>query len=139
MTTLQTPAAGASELRIGLSPQSLQATYVAAAAPVNPPDFTGQADVYSVGNGTTPPTLVRKVDPGYSDEARAAKYSGTVLLSVVVGTDGRADEVRVVKSLGMGLDEKAVLCVRQWAFQPGTHEGVPVRVRAQVEINFQLL
>ncbi len=97
------------------------------------------SDVYSVGNGTTPPRVITKVDPGYTVEARAARLSGSVMLSVVVNTDGRAENISVVKSLGMGLDEMAVACLQQWAFQPGTNQGVPVKVRAQVEINFRLL
>lgn len=98
-----------------------------------------RSDVFSVGNGTTPPSVLSKVDPEYSEEARAAKYSGSVMLSVVVGTDGRADDINVVKSLGLGLDEKAVEAVQRWVFKPGMNQGVPVKVRAQIEINFRLL
>ena len=57
------------------------------------------------------PSILFKVDPEYSEEARQAKYSGTVLLSVVVDTNGTARSIRVVKSLGMGLDEKAIEAV----------------------------
>jgi len=94
--------------------------------------------VYSVGNGTTPPTVLSKVDPQYSQEALAAKYSGSVMLSIVVGTDGKAQDIKVVKSLGMGLDEKAVEAVLQWVFRPGMNQGAPVNVRAQIEVNFRL-
>jgi TonB family protein len=95
--------------------------------------------VYSVGNGTTPPSVLSKVDPEYSEEARKAKYSGSVMLSIVVNTDGRAEEIKVVKSLGMGLDEKAIEAVQKWRFLPGKNKGVPVKVRAQIEVNFRLL
>jgi TonB family protein len=95
--------------------------------------------VYSVGNGVSPPTVLSKVDPQYTEQARAAKYSGSVMLSIVVGTDGKATNVQVVKSLGMGLDENAVACVQQWVFRPAMNSGVPVNVRAQIEINFRLL
>ena len=99
----------------------------------------GDLGIFSVGNGTTSPTLLSKVDPEYSEEARKAKYSGAVTLSIVVNTDGTADSIRVVKSLGMGLDEKAIEAVQRWRFKPGTNKGAPVRVRAQVEVNFRLL
>jgi len=96
-------------------------------------------NVHSVGNGTTAPTVLTRVDPEYSEEARTAKYSGSVQLSIVVGTEGKAQDVKVTKSLGMGLDEKAVEAVQKWVFKPGTYQGVPVNVRALVEINFRLL
>jgi periplasmic protein TonB len=96
-------------------------------------------DGYSVGNGITAPSVLARVDPEYSEEARKAKYSGAVLLSIVVNTDGRADNIKVIKSLGMGLDEKAIEAVERWRFKPGANNGVPVRVRAQIEVNFRLL
>ncbi len=99
----------------------------------------GGGGVYSVGNGTTPPSVITKVDPEYSEEARKAKYSGSVMLSIVVNTDGKAEQISVVKSLGMGLDEKAIEAVQKWRFKPGTNKGVPVKVRAQIEVNFRLL
>ena len=95
--------------------------------------------IYSVGNGTTPPTVLTKVDPEYSEEARKAKYSGSVMLSIVVNTDGKAEDIKVVKSLGMGLDEKAIEAVQKWRFTPGKNKGIPVKVRAQIEVNFRLL
>jgi protein TonB len=99
----------------------------------------GDAQVFTVGKGTVPPAVLSKVDPEYSEEARKAKYSGAVMLSVVVNTDGRAGNITVVRSLGMGLDEKAVEAVQQWRFRPGMNQGIPVRVRAQIEVNLRLL
>jgi TonB family protein len=95
--------------------------------------------VYSVGNGTTAPTVITRVDPEYSEEARKAKYSGSVQLSIVVNTNGKATDIKVTKSLGMGLDEKAVEAIQKWVFKPGTNQGKPVNVRALVEVNFRLL
>ena len=60
------------------------------------------------------------------------------MLSIVVNADGKAEDIRVVKSLGMGLDEKAVEAVRKWVFKPGMSHGAPVSVRAQIEVNFRL-
>ncbi len=99
----------------------------------------GGAGVYNVGNGVSQPTLVSKVDPEYSEEARRAKYNGTVELAIVVNTDGRAEEIRVVKSIGMGLDEKAIEAVQKWRFTPGKRAGVAVKTRAVVQVNFRLL
>jgi TonB family protein len=108
----------------------------AGAVPPAPPDLPG--GVYSVGNGTSPPSVLTKVDPDYSEEARKAKYSGSVMLSVVVNADGRADDIKIIKSLGMGLDEKAIEAVQKWVFRPGMNHGVPVNVKAQIEVNFRL-
>jgi TonB family protein len=95
--------------------------------------------VFRVGGGVSAPAVIFKIDPEYSEEARKAKYSGTVLLSVIVDAEGRARDVHVVKSLGMGLDEKAVEAVLNWKFKPGMRGGVAVNVRAQIEVNFRLL
>jgi TonB family protein len=93
--------------------------------------------VYKVGNGTTQPAVVFKVDPEYPEEARKAKVSGTVALSVIVGQDGKARSIHVVKSLGVGLDEKAIEAVKKWKFKPGMKGGQPVNVRATIEVNFR--
>ncbi len=95
--------------------------------------------VFKVGNGVSQPAIIFKVDPEYSEEARKAKYSGTVVLSVIVDSEGKAREIKVLKSLGMGLDEKAVEAVEKWKFKPGMKAGAPVAVRAQIEVNFRLL
>jgi TonB family protein len=95
--------------------------------------------VYSVGNGTSAPVVLTKVDPVYTEQARAAKYGGSVMLSVVINTDGKAENIQIVKALGMGLDENAMACVQQWVFRPGMNQGIPVKVRAQIEVNFRLL
>lgn len=89
--------------------------------------------------GVTKPVLIYKIDPGYSDEARKAKYSGTVELSVLVDETGKVTAVNVVHPLGMGLDEKAVEAVRQWRFHPATEDGKPIAVQTQISMNFRLL
>jgi len=94
---------------------------------------------FRVGNGVTAPRLVRKVEPQYSEEARKARLNGTVLLYAVVHPDGRARDMRVLRSLGLGLDENAIAAVGQWEFQPGEKEGKTVSVAATIEVNFRLL
>jgi TonB family protein len=92
-----------------------------------------------VGHGVTPPSLLTKMEPAYSEDARAAKLQGTVLLKIVVDVDGLAKDIQVVNSLGYGLDEKAVEAITHWTFKPGTLDGAPVPVMAQIEVNFRLL
>jgi periplasmic protein TonB len=95
--------------------------------------------VFKVGGGVTAPALLYKVEPEYSEEARKAKYQGTVVLSVEVDASGRAQNPRVVRSLGLGLDEKAIEAVKKWKFRPGYKDGKPVTVAATIEVNFRLL
>ena len=64
---------------------------------------------------------------------------GTVVLRIEVWPDGKAHNIHVVRSLGLGLDNQALRAVRQWVFQPGTRDGIPVRVEANVEVSFRLL
>jgi TonB family protein len=89
--------------------------------------------------GVTAPFLIYKKEPEYSEEARKAKYQGTVTLYVEILPDGKAHNIRVLHSPGLGLDDKAVAAVSQWKFKAGTKDGKPVPVAASVEINFRLL
>lgn len=95
--------------------------------------------VFRIGGGVSSPRLLYKVEPEYSEEARKAKYQGTVMLAVEVWEDGLAHNIRVVRSLGLGLDEKAVEAVTKWKFSPGKKDGKPVRVAAQIQVSFRLL
>jgi periplasmic protein TonB len=94
---------------------------------------------FKVGGGVTAPQLLYKVEPEYSEEARKAKYQGTVVLNVIVDASGKAVEPKIVHSLGLGLDEKAIEAVKKWKFKPGYKDGKPVAVIAQIEVNFRLL
>jgi TonB family protein len=89
--------------------------------------------------GTTPPVLIFRREAEYSEEARKAKFQGSVLLSVVVTDEGKVSAVRVVRSLGLGLDEKAIEAVQQWKFKPATTNGTPVTMETQVTVDFRLL
>ncbi|HEY1242419.1 MAG TPA: TonB family protein [Bryobacteraceae bacterium] len=92
-----------------------------------------------IGGGVTAPRLLSKMEPRYSEEARLAKYQGTVVVAVDVGTDGLAQNMRVVRGLGLGLDEEALKAIGQWKFQPGAKNGEAVPVQATIEVNFRLL
>jgi TonB family protein len=98
-----------------------------------------KSEAFHIGGGVTPPKLLSKVEPEYTEEARTAKYQGTVALSVEIGPDGIARNINVVRGLGLGLDENAITAIQQWHFQPGTKDGAPVPVIATIEVNFRLL
>ncbi len=92
--------------------------------------------VYRVGGGVSAPKAINAPDPSYSDEARRASVGGIVVLHAIVGTDGRVTDVKVVRSLGMGLDEKAVEALRLWTFDPAKKDGKPVSAQVTVEMSF---
>jgi TonB family protein len=94
---------------------------------------------YRIGGEVSAPVLVNKVEPEYSEEARKAKYSGEVLLSIVVDANGLPRDIKVVRPLGLGLDEKAIEAVMKWRFRAGMKGGRPVATQAQVVVNFRLL
>lgn len=93
---------------------------------------------FKVGGGVSAPKVIDSPDPEYSDEARRAKYQGTVVLWVVVGPDGRVHDVRVQRTLGMGLDERAVEAVKRWKFEPARKDGQAVAVQVNIEVRFTL-
>jgi TonB family protein len=94
--------------------------------------------VFRVGGGVSAPRAVFTPDPEYSEEARKAKYQGTCVLWLVVGPDGHPRDIRVARTLGLGLDEKAIEAVKQWKFEPAMKDGKPVAVQINVEVDFRL-
>jgi TonB family protein len=93
---------------------------------------------YRVGGGVSAPKIIYRVEPEFSEEARKNKWQGTVLLQAIVGVDGKTHQISVMRSLGMGLDEKAIEAARQWRFEPGLKDGKPVDTIVSFEVNFHL-
>jgi|SRR5579863_7372763 len=87
----------------------------------------------------TAPTVLYRIEPEFSEEARKAKYQGTVVLTIEIGEDGKPRRFRILRSLGLGLDEKAIEAVSRWKFRPARRNGKPVPAPATVEVNFRLL
>jgi periplasmic protein TonB len=94
--------------------------------------------VFRPGRGVTAPRVIYQTDPEFSEEARKAKYQGTCVLGLVVDSNGRPTNIRVLNALGMGLDEKAIESVRNWKFEPGQKDGHAVSVEIAVEVDFHL-
>ena len=61
------------------------------------------------------------------------------MLAIVVDENGLPQDVRVIRSVGLGLDQKAIEAVQKWRFKPGQKDGKPVPVSANIEVNFRLL
>jgi TonB family protein len=120
---------------------TLHAVLFAAAACGGSPTTPAQPTIYDTGTpGLTLPTVIREVRPSYTAAAIAAGIQGTVLVSVVVLTDGTVGDVTVTRSLDTiyGLDAQAISAARQWLFNPGMKDGRPVAVRVTIEFTFTL-
>jgi TonB family protein len=103
------------------------------------PAAAASAAVVEAGAGVQPPELEQRVEPDYTEEARIARHEGTVVLQAVILPDGSASSFRLLRSLGLGLDEKAVEAVRQWVFKPARQGRQTVAFRAVLEIHFRVL
>ncbi len=101
--------------------------------------FCGGLTIYHVRTGIViAPKPLKTPDPKYVEAARQEKYQGTVVLWLVVDQTGHVEMIRIVRALGMGLDDAAVETVRGWLFKPAEFKGKPVAVQINVETNFRL-
>jgi periplasmic protein TonB len=91
-----------------------------------------------IGGDVLAPSIESRVDPAYPPAARNARLQGVVVLEVVVRKDGSVDpsNIKVIKSLGMGLTQSAQNAVKQWRFNPATRHGLPVDVIDRIEVSF---
>ena len=96
------------------------------------------ARIYKVAQLQTPPKVVSKVEPNYTDDARTAKIEGPVVLSLMIDPQGLPKNIRVTKSLDKGLDQEAIAAIEKWHFAPGIKDGKPVRAAATIQVNFHL-
>jgi periplasmic protein TonB len=94
--------------------------------------------VFKIGGGVSPPRVIYQPEAEYSEEARKAKFQGTCVVQIIVGVDGLPREIHVVRTLGLGLDEKAVEAVKRYRFEPGKKDGSPVATIANIEVTFHL-
>lgn len=95
--------------------------------------------IYQIGGGVSAPVAIFTPEAEFSDEARRAKYQGVCLISLIVDAQGNPQDPRVIRALGMGLDEKALEAVRKYKFKPAMKDGrTPVPVRITIEVNFRL-
>lgn len=100
---------------------------------------SGGNGVYRIGGGITPPVLVHKEDPKYTDAAIKNRITGVVLLYGIVRKNGRVDSLKVIKGLGYGLDEEAIKTVQtKWKFKPALKDGKPVDCYITIEVDFTI-
>lgn len=95
-------------------------------------------DVFHIGGSISSPVLVTQILPEYSEEARKARFQGTVVLDTIVLEDGTVQIVKIARRIGFGLEERAIAAVLQWRFRPARRNGKPVPVALNIEVNFNL-
>jgi TonB family protein len=89
--------------------------------------------VYNYGGPNSGAMLVQRVEVPY-DLLPANTHSAVVQLSFEIGVDGTATNIKVLRSSGLGLDEKTVETVKQWRFKPARKDGMPVAVPMTLDI-----
>jgi len=94
--------------------------------------------VMSVGGGVSAPEVIHSVQPQFTAEARSQNYQGVVAVQLIVDSQGFPQDVRVVRHLGMGLDEEAIAAVKQYKFRPAEYEGRSVSVQMVIDVDFRL-
>jgi len=99
------------------------------------PEWT--AGAMRLGSKLPMPKVVKKVNPDYTEEAKAAKIEGDVVVQVRIETDGKIRNARVIKSVPK-LDAVALAAVKQWEFVPPLLNGKPVPVLADITVRFTL-
>ncbi|MFL6259553.1 MAG: energy transducer TonB [Thermoanaerobaculia bacterium] len=99
------------------------------APPAGPP--------YRVGDQVSRPEVISAPAPVYTELARRARVTGTVILEAIINEQGDVENVRVLKDQPMGLDQAAVDAVKNWKFKPATKDGKPVKVYYVLTVNFQ--
>lgn len=105
----------------------------------NFPSTSEEEKVVRLSPSMLAPVPLLRVDANYTEAARRKRVSGAVLLRLIVGTDGRAHRVQVVRPLGSGLDENALQVLPLWRFQPGYQGEQPVAVLTHIQMSFRLL
>jgi periplasmic protein TonB len=94
--------------------------------------------VYRPGSGIDPPRLLREVKPDYTEDARQRQIEGEVVMEIVVRRDGSVGDMKVIRGLQAGLNDRAIQAVRQWRFSPARRQGTPVDVAVEVAVEFRL-
>lgn len=95
-------------------------------------------DAFKLPPGAKPPIITHAADSEFSDQARRERFEGVVTVSAVVNEDGMPTQIRVERSVGHGLDEKAVAAVSQYQFRPATLDGKPIAARIRIDVSFRL-
>ncbi|HWE53274.1 MAG TPA: TonB family protein [Bryobacteraceae bacterium] len=93
---------------------------------------------YRVADGISAPQIIVQSAPDYSNQALQAGLEGDAFVAAVIGEDGSVSNLRIARSLGFGLDEKAMEAVSKWKFKPGEYKGIPVSTFISFAVDFRI-
>lgn len=99
---------------------------------------TAADEAVAITDDITPPRLKEVASPDYTEEAKKKRIEGTVTIEIVVDKKGDVVDAKVVKGLGHGLDENAIVAVKEWKYKPAEKDGTPIAVRMEVTVEFFL-
>jgi TonB family protein len=127
------------EYRMAMSPDEKDVFINVPGAGLTSVQQPNSSGVYVMGPGVKAPVVLYQPLPPYTDEARAARVAGIVLIQAIIRKDGTVDSFKVLRGLGYGLDESAINTIaKKWRFRPGTFNGEPVDVQVNIEVSFRL-
>jgi len=121
-----------------ISPATRDGLPVSVGAQIDVAFSLRSANAVPMRPGMTPPTVQQRVEPQYTDEARRAGLSGTVVLQAVIKSDGTVDVLRVVRGLPAGLTDSAIQAIKQWQFKPGQKDGQNADISLNIEVTFNI-
>jgi protein TonB len=106
--------------------------------PEGPPPSPEPEGPIQVGGDVQAPVKIHNPQPQYTEIARKARLQGVVIVQAIIDKEGNVTNVKVLKGLGMGLDQAAVDAIKKWRFEPATLHGKPVAVYYNLTVNFRL-
>lgn len=96
------------------------------------------SEAVAITDDITPPRLTEVASPNYTPEAKKKKIEGTATLAIVIDKNGDVVDAKVVKGLGYGLDENAIIAVKEWKYKPAEKDGNPIAVKMEVTVDFYI-
>jgi len=118
--------------------QSFAKNHFPGAGTAEDADAGGTPKVAKVGGKVTPPRPLTQVEPRFNNVAKSLKYGGTIVVSLIVGVDGKPTRIQILHAAGLGLDEQALAAVAKYTFAPAMQDGSPVPVQLNIETTFDI-
>jgi TonB family protein len=129
---------GSAERYIGVASVSQKKDrFVALDLPVPSGQYALDCSAFRPKTGKSMARPIYQKNPEYTEEARRAGISGTVMLALTIDINGVAHDIRVLQPLGHGLDEKAVGAVQQWKWEPALEDGKPIESKIAIGVEFR--
>lgn len=117
--------------------EEIELVYDADDIPIEAPEAPSDAPL-RVGGDVKAPTIQKRIEPVYPEIARRTRIEGMVILEAIINKQGVVNDVKIIKSLNSFCDEAAMEAVKQWVFEPGTQNDIPVDVIMNLTVIFKI-